>query len=657
MRVENLEMSFGNRTLFKNISFSLNHGIVQLIGKSGCGKTTFLRILLGKIKPIKGTINFEAEAPITSYAGTDDSLLGSLSFKENHKIILGSKYSDRTEYLIDLFSFSECIDKPLLELSGGEKKKAELIIALSKEADLYCLDEPFQGIDEDTRRKLFDYLNEFSKDHLIVMANHYETESLIESVIDIEFVDGGIVRTKTNDLEKSRINNHKSKHDINSFFVQLRTLTRFSKRNIILMISMVFISFLGFYLGCAFTNTKSEDESLLLSLEENSFNRYSLTYNNNTEEVSPDYTMLSNDIDMMSVALDDHIVQIVFIKDLNSIYRCSSYSDTQSKLNIDSTEYTVDNIGLDDSILKTVDEIYDIQYSLKVTKEYDIIIAGFDIRDKILSSKSTDIDGYRIFSQLRLYDSRNRYQLTFDTGDDITIDILNTKSLGIPDVSPGSSVKIEAGKTFMLSTDTNTSTPTIGIDLIRLMLMTKEKIPSISFYQSYVDKDTARTFIQNDHVEIRNLIYDYSKDNVLSKIFFAISGIITTSLAILSFFISKGIEKWKTNIDNFYFYNQISSKKKHFDSLMTALMISFPQALLLTLCYLTFFIPLSNLIMKDVFIGGRSIINTSYSLRYCKPIPFLTLNTISILSIVLLIIIFLALSLMLFYRKKNKHKQ
>jgi ABC-type lipoprotein export system ATPase subunit len=185
MKLSNLSKTYGGRTLFSSLSFSIERGIVQLCGPSGCGKSTLIRLCLGLERPTEGEVSYgdfsfakktpkeiaSFRAERLGYCGDGSSLLYSFSLKANISRLLPEAKEDRKKDLCARLSFSK-LDKPLSRLSGGERHKAELIFTFLSEKETLFLDEPFSALDPQSKGSLVSLINEYAEDHLVVLVNH-----------------------------------------------------------------------------------------------------------------------------------------------------------------------------------------------------------------------------------------------------------------------------------------------------------------------------------------------------------------------------------------------------------------------------------------------------------------------------------------------------
>ncbi|MFN3568115.1 MAG: LPS export ABC transporter ATP-binding protein [Caldimicrobium sp.] len=165
LSAKNLKKSFKNREVVKDVSFYVRKAeIVGLLGPNGAGKTTSFYILAGFLKPDAGSI-FYNDRDITAldvserarlgiiYLPQETSVFRNLTVEENFKIVM-EKWKNRLEAMheklekyIDLFNLKEVLKIKAQYLSGGQKRKVEIVRALLIEPDFILLDEPFAGID------------------------------------------------------------------------------------------------------------------------------------------------------------------------------------------------------------------------------------------------------------------------------------------------------------------------------------------------------------------------------------------------------------------------------------------------------------------------------------------------------------------------------
>lgn len=190
--VQNVSKSFGTTIAVNNISFEVKEGEnFILLGTSGCGKTTTLRLINRLLEPDKGTItingkNIFAEKPETlrrsiGYVLQNNSLFPHYTVRENIGVVPGLLQWDRSktdqrvaELTNQLQLSSDWMDKYPSQLSGGQQQRVNIARALAAYPPVLLMDEPFGALDAITRtaiRKEFCHLDELKK-KTIVMVTH-----------------------------------------------------------------------------------------------------------------------------------------------------------------------------------------------------------------------------------------------------------------------------------------------------------------------------------------------------------------------------------------------------------------------------------------------------------------------------------------------------
>lgn len=166
--VSSITKTYNNRPVLCNCSATYAPGqIYYLTGPSGSGKTTLLRILAGLTEPDTGHLTCP---PACSIMFQEDRLCEDYSAVKNIELITGDPQSAQ-EALTRLLE-PESLQKPCSQLSGGMKRRVSLIRAMEAEADYILLDEPFTGMDPQTRQKAEQYIRQTQKTRTILIATH-----------------------------------------------------------------------------------------------------------------------------------------------------------------------------------------------------------------------------------------------------------------------------------------------------------------------------------------------------------------------------------------------------------------------------------------------------------------------------------------------------
>ena len=191
IKVENISKSIGSKFLFKNISFDLpNNKIIGLLGANGAGKTSVFKAISGLSKIDSGNIKFydqnlhlmtleERSNAGLNYVPQENSLFDDLSLKENLEAIvelrfkeISSDKSKQIENLLDLMKLTDKANTKSKFLSGGEKRKTEILRAILLDSKFILLDEPFAGVDPISVEEIIKILKNFKKDLGIFISDH-----------------------------------------------------------------------------------------------------------------------------------------------------------------------------------------------------------------------------------------------------------------------------------------------------------------------------------------------------------------------------------------------------------------------------------------------------------------------------------------------------
>lgn len=164
-----------------NFSFS---GWAALLGKSGVGKTTLLRLLAGLDQPDEGKIE-GAEQFRISYQFQEDRLLPWLNCWENVALVSGE---ERAKFLLGEIGLAKDWDKKPSELSGGMQRRVALVRALAYGGDLLLLDEPCKGMDKELRNDVYALIQRecTGQDMLLVTHEEEEAYKLAKTVYRLE---------------------------------------------------------------------------------------------------------------------------------------------------------------------------------------------------------------------------------------------------------------------------------------------------------------------------------------------------------------------------------------------------------------------------------------------------------------------------------------
>lgn len=211
VEIKNLTKKFkDNKIAVNNVSFSVEKGeIFGFLGPNGAGKTTILKILTTILKPTSGTILIEnidvTKEPLKArmqfgYVSQEVSVDEMLTAREN--LYLQAKYyhlnkyiNTKLENILKHVDLVDSADKVVSTYSGGMKKRIDIACALVNAPKILFLDEPTLGLDVQTRKEIWKYINVLNKEYemTVFLTTHYLEEA--DSICDrIAIIDKGEVK-------------------------------------------------------------------------------------------------------------------------------------------------------------------------------------------------------------------------------------------------------------------------------------------------------------------------------------------------------------------------------------------------------------------------------------------------------------------------------
>lgn len=177
IKISKLTKTFDTRKVLNELNFTLKEGhITCIMGPSGCGKTTLLHILMGLIQPDSGTFT-NLNSCRLSAVFQEDRLCKNLSPLSNIRLVCPSSVSKSDmRNALNAIGLSNCINQPVRELSGGMKRRVAIVRALMADPDILFLDEPFKGLDGETKQTVVDFVKEKSQGKTVIMVTHDSSE-------------------------------------------------------------------------------------------------------------------------------------------------------------------------------------------------------------------------------------------------------------------------------------------------------------------------------------------------------------------------------------------------------------------------------------------------------------------------------------------------
>ena len=198
IEVSNLSKAFGRKQLFNDLSFSLPpNGIVGVIGPNGAGKTSLFRLIMKQEQPDAGTFEVGETVKIAYVDQTHHDLLPDKSVYEVisqgvESFRMGGRDVNARAYL-SKFNFTGADqEKKIGVLSGGERNRLHLAMALKEEGNVLLLDEPTNDIDVNTLRALEEGLDDFAGCAVVVSHDRWFLDRICTHILSFEG-DGNVV--------------------------------------------------------------------------------------------------------------------------------------------------------------------------------------------------------------------------------------------------------------------------------------------------------------------------------------------------------------------------------------------------------------------------------------------------------------------------------
>lgn len=182
IRTKNLVKTFGNKTVIDHLNLEVEEGkLLAYIGTNGAGKSTTMKMLTGLLKPTSGEIELSPNLKI-GMVFQDSVLDAELSVLDNLKS-RQSLYRNRDkswmEKLIHLTGIEDFLNQAYGTLSGGQRRRVDIVRALLNKPNLLFLDEPTTGLDIQTRKAIWELLRRLQREEklTIFLTTHYLEEA------------------------------------------------------------------------------------------------------------------------------------------------------------------------------------------------------------------------------------------------------------------------------------------------------------------------------------------------------------------------------------------------------------------------------------------------------------------------------------------------
>ena len=216
IEVADLTVAYGERPALWDVDLAVRGGtLMAIVGPNGAGKTTLIRAILGLVDPAAGTVSvfgrpYDVQRREVAYVpqrGTVDwdfptSVLdvvmmgryGSLGWFRRP----GRREREAARRALEQVAMIEYADRQISQLSGGQQQRVFLARALVQDAQVYLMDEPFQGVDALTERAIVELLRRLREEGRTVVAVHHDLQTVREyfdsvALLNVRLVASGAV--------------------------------------------------------------------------------------------------------------------------------------------------------------------------------------------------------------------------------------------------------------------------------------------------------------------------------------------------------------------------------------------------------------------------------------------------------------------------------
>ena len=204
IEIKNLTVAYGENIALEDFNLDVEIGsLMALVGPNGAGKSTLIKTILKFLKQITGEIKINGKSlayvpqrntvdwdfPTTLFDVVEMGCYGRVGLfkrvnKEEKKKVLKA---------IEQIDMSEFKDRQISELSGGQQQRTFIARALVQEADIYLMDEPFQGVDSTTEKSIVDILKKLKSEGKTLLVVHHDLQTVPTYFESVTFINKTVI--------------------------------------------------------------------------------------------------------------------------------------------------------------------------------------------------------------------------------------------------------------------------------------------------------------------------------------------------------------------------------------------------------------------------------------------------------------------------------
>lgn len=204
IEIRNLTVAYGENIALENLNLDVEAGsLMALVGPNGAGKSTLIKTILRFLKQITGEIKINGKTlayvpqrnsvdwdfPTTLFDVVEMGCYGRVGlFKRVSK-----EEKQKVLKAIEQVGMLDFKDRQISELSGGQQQRAFIARALVQEADIYLMDEPFQGVDSTTEKSIVDILKKLKSEGKTLIVVHHDLQTVPTYFETVTFINKSVI--------------------------------------------------------------------------------------------------------------------------------------------------------------------------------------------------------------------------------------------------------------------------------------------------------------------------------------------------------------------------------------------------------------------------------------------------------------------------------
>ena len=204
IEIKNLTVAYGENIALEDFNLDVEIGsLMALVGPNGAGKSTLIKTILKFLKQITGKIKINGknlayvpqrnsvdwDFPTTLFDVVEMGCYGRVGlFKRVNK-----KEKQKVFKAIEQVGMLDFKDRQISELSGGQQQRAFIARALVQEADIYLMDEPFQGVDSTTEKSIVDILKKLKSEGKTLLVVHHDLQTVPTYFESVTFINKTVI--------------------------------------------------------------------------------------------------------------------------------------------------------------------------------------------------------------------------------------------------------------------------------------------------------------------------------------------------------------------------------------------------------------------------------------------------------------------------------